>query len=168
MMPSDDEEAGTVALLEALAEARTLIEDVSRLGEELKVRQDQLGELLAPSEAALQARTAYLDQVMREQLGRAEQRVTKLSGDLDRLARSLEEHVMQMPSRLAELDRHRAQATSRRELWRTALVIAAATVGGYVAGQTATCRTNTSLQPAATEEVGTPKAKPTPSRKPAR
>src|SRR5215207_4423224 len=115
MMPSD-EEAGTVALLEAIAEARTLIEDVRHLGEELKVRQDQLGELLAPSEAALTARTAYLDQVMREQLGRAEQRVTKLSGDLDRLARSLEEHVMQMPSRLAELDRQRAQATARREL----------------------------------------------------
>jgi len=68
----------------------------------LEVRQDQLGELLAPSETALAARTAYLDQVMREQLGRAEQRVTKLSADLDRPARALEAHVMQIPSRLAE------------------------------------------------------------------
>jgi DNA repair exonuclease SbcCD ATPase subunit len=167
-MMTDDEEEKTVALLEALAEARTLIEDVSRLGEELKVRQDQLGELLAPSEAALTARTAYLDQVMREQLGRAEQRVTKLSADLDRLARSLEEHVMQMPSRLAEVDRQRAQATTRRELWRTALVIAAATVGGFLAGQAATCRLSTSPNPAAIEESATPKAKPSPSRKPAR
>jgi hypothetical protein len=77
--------------------------------------------------------------------------------------------IVDLPSvRLAEVDRQRAQATTRRELWRTALVIAAATVGGFLAGQTATCRTSTSMQPAATEEVGTPKGKPTPSRKPAR
>ena len=67
-----DEEEKTVALQEAIAEARTLIEDLGRLAEELKVRQDRLGELLAPSETALRARTEYLDKVMREHLGRAE------------------------------------------------------------------------------------------------
>jgi hypothetical protein len=57
-----DQNGGTVAILEATAEVRTLIEDFSRLGEELKVRQERLGELLAPSEAALRARTEYLDE----------------------------------------------------------------------------------------------------------
>lgn len=49
-----DEDERTVALLEATAEVRTLIEDATRLAEELKVRQERLSELLAPSEAALQ------------------------------------------------------------------------------------------------------------------
>jgi hypothetical protein len=84
---SDEEETRTVALSEAIAEATALIEDPSCLSEELRVRQDQLGELLAPSEAALRARTGYLDKVMREHLGRAEQRVVKVTEDVDRIAR---------------------------------------------------------------------------------
>src|SRR6266571_7997649 len=112
-----DENAGLVALLEATAEARTLIEDLSRLADELKVRQERLGELLAPSEAALKARTEYLDKVMREQLGRAEQRVVKLSEDVDRIARSLNDQAVQMPSRLAEADARRWDARTRRERW---------------------------------------------------
>src|SRR5712691_3552664 len=112
-----DQNAGTVAILEATAEARTLIEDLSRLGEELKVRQEGLGELLAPSEA-LRARTEYLDQVMREELGRAEQRVLKLSQDVERIARSLNDHAVQMPARLAEADARRWTARERRDRWR--------------------------------------------------
>src|ERR671924_863933 len=104
------DEAGTVALLEAIAEARTLIEDLSRLADELKVRQDQLGELLAPSEGALRARTEYLDKVMREQLGRAEQRVIRLSEDVERIARSLSDQAVHLPSRLAEADQQREAA----------------------------------------------------------
>ena len=81
------ENAGPVALLEATAEARTLIEDLMRLAEDLKVRQERLGELLAPSEAALRARTQYLDNVMRDELARAEQRVLKLDEETATIAR---------------------------------------------------------------------------------
>ena len=159
---SDEEK--TVALLEAIAEARTLLEDVSRLAEELKVRQDRLGELLAPSEAALQARTEYLDKVMREQLSRAELRVVKLSEDVDRIARSLNDQVVQMPSRLAEAEARRWDARTRRERFRMALGLLAMLVGGFLAGQVATCRMSTT--PTATE--GAPKATPSPTRKPVR
>src|SRR5690349_1292987 len=131
---SDEEETRTVALQEAIAEARTLIEDLSCLSEELKVRQDQLGELLAPSEAALRARTEYLDKVMREQLGRAEQRFVKLRDDIDRIARSLNDEVVHMPSRLAEADSRRWDARTRREhLW-IAVGLLAMLVGGFLAG----------------------------------
>src|SRR5437899_12966439 len=93
-----DENAGTVALLEATGEARTLIEDVSHLAEELKVRQERLGELLAPSEAALRARTEYLDKVIREELSRAEERILRLSEDVERIARSLNDQMVHMPA----------------------------------------------------------------------
>jgi hypothetical protein len=105
---------------------------------------------------------------MREQLGRAEQRVSKLSADIDRHARSLSEQVLRMPELLAGLELQRARVTARREFWRTALMIAAATVGGFLAGQAATCRSSTSTKPTVTEESPTPKAKPSPSRRPAR
>jgi DNA repair exonuclease SbcCD ATPase subunit len=135
-----DENAGTVALLEATTEARTLIEDVNRLAEELKVRQERLGELLAPSEAALRARTEYLDKVMREQLGRAEQRVSKLGEEVERIARSLNDHVVQMPARLAEADARRWNETRRRERWRTVVSLLAMLLGGFLAGQVASYR----------------------------
>src|SRR5207245_4601461 len=94
--------AGTVVLLEATAEARTLIEDLTRLAEELKVRQERLGELLAPSEAALRARTEYLDKVIREELSRAEERILRLSEDVERIARSLSDHMVEMARRVTE------------------------------------------------------------------
>src|SRR5207247_4784069 len=125
-----DEEEKTVAVQEAIAEARTLIEDLGRLAEELKVRQDRLGELLAPSETALRARTEYLDKVMREHLGRAEQRVVKLSEDVDRIARSLNDQVVQMSSRLAEADR-RWDLRTRRERFRIVLGLLAMLAGGF-------------------------------------
>ncbi len=166
---SDEEETRTVALLEAIAEARTLIEDLGRLAEELRVRQDQLGELLAPSEAALRARSEYLDKVMREQLGRAEQRVVKLSEDLDGIARSLNDQVVQMPSRLAEADARRWDARTRRERFRIALGLLAMLIGGFLAGQVATCRLSApTTKPAATEGTNRPKSTPSPSRRPAR
>lgn len=160
------DEEGTVALLEAIAEARTLIEDLSRLSEELKARQDQLGELLAPSEAALRARTEYLDKVMREQLGRAEQRVVKLSEDVDRIARSLNDQAVQMPRQLAEADQQREAARTRRERWRIALSLLAMLLGGFLAGMVATWLSAPSAKPAAIE--ASPKSPPSPGRKPAR
>jgi hypothetical protein len=160
------DEAGTVALLEAIAEARTLIEDLSRLADELKARQDQLGELLAPSEAALRARTEYLDKVMREQLGRAEQRVIRLSEDVERIARSLSDQAVQMPSRLAEADQQREAARTRRERWRIALSLLAMLLGGFLAGMVATWWSAPSAKPAAIE--ASPKSPPSPGRKPAR
>src|SRR6266496_5389263 len=103
-MSTVGENAQTVALLEATAETRTLIEDLTRLSEDLKLRQERLGELLAPSEAALRARTEYLDKVMREQLGRTEQRVLSVSEEAERIVPSLNDHVVQMLARLAEAD----------------------------------------------------------------
>ena len=168
-MSAEMQNAGTVVLLEATAEARTLIEDLTRLAEELKVRQERLGELLAPSEAALRARTEYLDKVMREHLGRAEQRVVKLSEDVDRIARSLNDQVVQMSSRLAEADTRRWDLRTRRERFRIVLGLLAMLAGGFLAGQVATCRTATpSAKPAATEGTTSPKSPPSPSRRPAR
>src|SRR3989442_625144 len=66
-----DEKAGPVALLEATAEAQTLIEDVSRLAEELKVREQLLRELHAPGMAGLQARAEEQENVRRERWGDA-------------------------------------------------------------------------------------------------
>src|SRR5712692_2938671 len=162
-----DEEEKTFA--EAIAEARTLIEDLGRLAEELKVRQDRLGELLAPSETALRARTEYLDKVMREHLGRAEQRVVKLSEDVDRIARSLNDQVMQMPSRLAEADTRRWDLRTRRERFRIVLGLLAMLVGGFLAGQVATCRLSApTTKPAASESPSAMKSPPSPGRRPAR
>ena len=165
-----DQNAGTVAMLEATAEARTLIEDLSRLGEELKVRQERLGELLAPSEAALRARTDYLDKVTREQLGRAEQRVLKLGEEVERIARSLNDHVVQMPARLAEADAPRWNETRRRERWRTVVSLLAMLLGGFLAGQVASYRSGgtANAKPAATEEKGSiRKSAPSARRRPA-
>jgi hypothetical protein len=164
-----DENAGTVALLEAIAEARALIEDVSRLAEELKVRQDRLSELLVPSEAALRARTEYLDKVMRDELGRAEQRVLKLGAEVERLARSLSDHVVQMPAHLAEADARRWNETRRRERWRTVVGLLAMLLGGFLAGQVASYRSGGMIaKPAAQETAPTSKrSAPMAPRRPA-
>jgi DNA repair exonuclease SbcCD ATPase subunit len=135
-----DENARTVTLLEATAEARTLIEDLSRLAEELKVRQERLGELLAPSEAALRARTEYLDKVLRDQLGRAEQRVLKLGEEVERIARHLNDHRVQLPARLAEADERRWNERAKRERWRTVVGLLVMLLGGFLAGQMASYR----------------------------
>lgn len=139
-MRAVDENERTVALLEATAEVRTLIEDVTRLAEELKVRQERLSELLAPSEAALQARTQYLDKVTREQLSGAEQRVSKLGAEVQVIARQLNDYVVQMPLRLAEADAQRWIARERRERWRMAVGLLALLLGGFLAGQVASYR----------------------------
>jgi hypothetical protein len=165
-----DENAGMVAVLEATAEARTLIEDVSRLAEELKVRQERLGELLAPSEAALQARTEYLDQVMWEQFSRAEHRVLKLGEEVERIARSLSDHVVQMPSRLAETEARRWSARERRERWRTVVSLLAMLLGGFLAGQVASYRSGgtADAKPSSVEEkTNATKSAPLTPRRPA-
>jgi hypothetical protein len=162
-----DENARTVALLEATAEARAVIEDVSRLAEELKVRQERLSELLAPSEAALRARTEYLDHVMREELGRTEQRVLKLGEEVERLARSLNDHVVQMPARLIEADERRWSETRRRERWRTVVSLLAMLLGGFLAGQLGSYRSGgtANARPASEEKAGHTKSAPsTPGR----
>ncbi len=162
-MSAVDENAQTVALLEATAETRTLIEDLTRLGEELKVRQERLGELLAPSEAALRARTEYLDKVTREQLGLAGQRVLKLGEEVESFARRLHDQVLQMPARLAEADARRWSGRERRERWRTVTGLAAMLVGGFLAGQLASCRsgwTATVKPPTVEQGTSTPKGAP--------
>ena len=162
-----DENAGTVGLLEATAEARTLIEDLSRLGEELKVRQERLGELLAPSEAALRARTEYLDKVTREQLARAEQRVSRLGEEGERNARSLNDHVVQVLARLAEADARRWSGRERRERWRVVLGLLVTLVGGFLAGQVASSRsgaTPNAKPPTVEERTGTTRGAPAPRR----
>ena len=144
-----DENAGTVALLEATAEARTLIEDVSRLAEELKVRQDRLGELLAPSEAALGARTEYLDRVMREHLGRAEQRITAVAEDL----KGLRGHGEEIYGRALAAATARLP-DARPRPWRLVLQLLAMLLGGFLAGQVASYRSGATAnaKPAAIEE----------------
>ena len=162
-MSAVDENAQTVALLEVTAETRTLIEDLTRLGEELKVRQERLGELLAPSEAALRARTEYLDKVTREQLGLAGQRVLKLGEEVENIARRLNDQVLQMPARLAEADARRWSGRGRRERWRTVMGLAAMLVGGFLAGQMASCRSGwtASVKPASVDQgTNTPKGAP--------
>jgi hypothetical protein len=131
------ENAGPVALLEATAEARTLIEELTRLADELKGREDRLGELLAPSEAALRARTEYLDNVMRDELARAEQRVLKLAEEVAGIARRLKEDVVQTSIGLAETDaRHRSESAGH-ERSRMIVSLLAMLVGGFLAGQVA-------------------------------
>src|SRR5436309_10950407 len=139
-MSTVGENAQTVALLEATAETRTLIEDLTRLSEDLKLRQERLGELLAPSEAALRARTEYLDKVMREQLGGAEQRVLRLGEEAERIVRSLNDQVVQTLARLAEADALRWSGRERRERRRMGLRLLVTLVWGFLAGRVASWR----------------------------
>ena len=169
-MSTVDENAQMVTLLEATAETRTLIEDLTRLSEDLKLRQERLGELLVPSEAALRARTEYLDKVMREQLGRAEQRALRLGEDVDRMVRSLNDHVVQMLARLAEADARRWSGREHRERWRVVLGLLVTLVGGFLAGQVASWRSGGMLNakpPSVEQRPGTTKGAPTVPRRPA-
>jgi hypothetical protein len=147
------ENGGPVALLEATAEARTLIEELTRLAEELKGRQERLEELLAPSEAALRARTEYLDNVMRDELARAEQRVVKLAEEVRGITRRQQEDVLQMAARLAETDARRQSERAGHERLRTIVSLLAMLLGGFLAGQVANWRSGTkeSPRPAAIE-----------------
>ena len=147
------ENAGPVALLEATAEARTLIEELTRLAEELKIRQEHLGELLAPSEAALRARTEYLDNVMRDELARAEQRVLKLAEEVSGIARHLKEDVVEMSAHLAETEARRRSERAGHERLRTVALLLAMLVGGFLAGQVANWRSGVkeTVRPAAIE-----------------
>jgi hypothetical protein len=135
-----DENAEPVALLEATAEARTLIEELARLAEELKGREERLEKLLAPSEAALRARTEYLDNVMRDELARAEQRVFKLAEEVARIARRQQEDGLQMMARLAETDARRRSESVGYERLRMIVLLLALLVGGFLAGQVANWR----------------------------
>ena len=158
------ENAGPVALLEATAEARTLIEELTRLAEELKGREERLGELLAPSEAALRARTEYLDNVMRDELARAEQRVLKLAEEVSGIARRLKEEGLQMSARLAEADaRHRSERVGH-ERSRMIVTLLAMLVGGFLAGQVVNWRfgAKEAVRPAAIEP-GTSASKAAPA-----
>jgi|SRR6266446_6283794 len=169
-MSTVGENAQTVALLEATAETRTLMEDLTRLAEDLKLRQERLGELLAPSEAALRARTEYLDKVTREQLARAEQRVSRLGEEGERNARSLNDHVVQVLARLAEADARRWSGRERRERWRVVLGLLVTLVGGFLAGQVASWRsggTANAKPPSVEERMGTMRGTPTAPRRPA-
>jgi hypothetical protein len=127
--------------------------------------------LLVPSEAALRARTEYLDQVMREHLGRAEQRVLKLGQEVERLARSLNDHVVQMPARLIQADEKRWNQLRRRERWRTVVSLLAMLVAGFLAGQVASYRSGgmVTAKPATAEETSPTSKKSAPSapRRPA-
>ena len=157
-MSTANENAQTVALLEATAETRTLIEDLTRLSEDLKLRQERLGELLAPSEAALRARTEYLDKVMREQLGGAEQRVSRLGEEAERIVRSLNDHVVQLLARLAEADTRRWSGRERRERWRVVLGLLV-TLASWRSGGTANAK-----PPSVEERTSGTKGAPTPRR----
>jgi len=155
------------ASLEAIVEARTLIEDVTRLAEELKLRQERLGELLAPSEAALKARTEYLDQVTRDQLGAAARQVSRLGEDVERTVRSLNEHVVQTLARQAEADARRWSETRRRERFRTAAGLLAMLLGGFLAGQVASWRSGATANAKASveERTNAPKSAPSAPRR---
>lgn len=148
------ENGGPVALLEATAEARTLIEELTRLAEELKGREERFEELLAPSEAALRARTEYLDNVMRDELARVEERVLKLAEEAAAIARRLKEEALQMPARLAEADARRLSERKRRDRWRMVIGLATMLLGGFLAGTIASWRSGatTSVKPPAMEQ----------------
>jgi len=157
------ENAGPVALLEATAEVRTFIEELTRLAEELKVREERLGELLAPSEAALRARTEYLDRMARDQLARAGERVAALAEEVARIAVRTTQDVTQAVARLDATDARRRNETRRRDRLRTILGLLAMLVGGFLAGQVASWRSGatTSLRSVAIE-AGTSVAKTAP------
>jgi hypothetical protein len=157
------ENAGPVALLEATAEARTLIEDLTRLAEELKVRQERLEELLAPSEAALRARSEYLDNVMRDELARAEQRVLKLAEEVSRIARRQQDDALRMMARLAETDALRLREMAGHERSRMIVSLLAMLVGGFLAGQIANWRSGSMASakpPAAEQGTSAPRSAP--------
>ncbi len=147
------ENAGPVVLLEATAKARTLIEELTRLAEELKGREERLGELLAPSEAALRARTEYLDSVMRDELARAEQRVMKLAEEVAGIARHLKEDAVQTSNRLAGTDERRRSERAGHDRLRMIVSVLVMLLGGFLAGQIASWRSGTmeSGRPAAIE-----------------
>src|SRR5437868_12959656 len=99
---ADARQTDLVVLVETMAEARSL-------AEELKVRQERLTELLAPSEAALQARTEYLDRMMNEHLSRAGTRITKTADEVQSIARRLSDEMARLPATIAEMDARREQ-----------------------------------------------------------
>ncbi len=142
---------------------------MTRSAEELKGREERLEELLAPREAALRARTEYLDNAMRDELARAEQRVLKLAEEVERIARFLNDHALQMPARLAEADARRWNETRRRERWRMVVSLLAMLLGGFLAGYVASYRSaaTADVKPAATEEkVNIRKSAPSAPRRP--
>jgi hypothetical protein len=145
-----------------------LIEELTRLAEELKSREERLAELLAPSEAALRARTEYLDNVMRDELARAEQRVLKLAEEVSGIARRQQEDVLQMAARLAETDARRWTERADHERLRMIVSLLAMLVGGFLAGQVASWRSGAmaSVRPVSIEQApNAPKTAPATARR---
>jgi len=161
------ENGGPVALLEATAEARTLIEELTRLAEELKGRQERLEELLAPSEAALRARTEYLDNVMRDELARAGERVLNLADEAATTGRRVSQEVVQVADRLVEADARRQSERSRHDRRLMIVGLVTTLLGGFLAGALANWRSGAtpSTRPAATESTIGAKAAPTPAHR---
>jgi len=165
------EKAGPVALLEATAEARTLIEELTRLAEELKGRQERLEELPAPSEAALRARTEYLDNVMRDELARAEQRVMKRAEEVTGIARRQQEDVLQMMARLAETDAQRRSERADHGHLRMIVSLLVMLLGGFLAGQVANWRSGpiaSAKPPSVEQSTSAPRSVPQMPRRTAR
>ena len=155
------ENAGPIALLEASAEARALIEELTRLAEDLKARQERLGELLAPSEAALRARTEYLDNVMQDELARAGERVLKLAEEAVITGRRVSQDVLQLTGRLGEAEARRQSQRARHERWLMIIALVTTLLGGFLAGTVANWRSGAlvSARPPAIEPVS-PKGAP--------
>ena len=171
---SDEQGADSIALLETLTEARALIEELTRLAEDLKVRHEQLSELLAPSETALRARTEYLDRVLREQLKGVDQRsaelsrqVSKDSSDVRQLMESVKQHGESQAQLIAA-----AVQKSRVGLsgWSIVSMLLIGTAG-FLSGIAASGRWAVRSAPPETivAEPSSPSAKPAPAaRRPAR
>jgi hypothetical protein len=67
-----------------------------------------------------------------------------------------------MPELMVEMDRQRAEMAARREWWKIGLSLLAMLLGGFLAGQAATCRSNPNpiLSPASEPSVSPTKTPP--------
>ena len=144
----------TLETVEALTELRTDVEELRRLVAEVK-------QALAPSEAALKARTEYLDRVLRDQLGQAEKRIAKASVDVEQLSQRMHNELTKFPAIVAEVDARRWIEQRRQDRRRMVAGVAAMTCGGFLAGLAGswvTTRSNT--PPPATATASEPAAAP--------
>jgi len=134
-------EPSALELAETLAEVRAQLDEMKLLGEELTTKHAQLKELLAPSEAALKARTEYLDRVLREQLKDAEKRLRDLAAQVSSDSTRSNQQLQALAATIVQCERQRLRRTAA---WAMAGAIGM-TAGGYAAGWVAA----TSWRPAA-------------------